>query len=112
MAVFDWAESDRSSIDTTPRVKAVAFGDGYEQRAPDGLNNLAQEFPLSFDDVDNDIGDAIIAFLEARGGYEAFDWTPKWATTAVRVKCPNWSRSIASAVSCNISAKFVRVYEP
>jgi phage-related protein len=112
MAVFDWAESDGSDVGFKTRVNKVRYGDGYEQRAADGLNPVMQSWRLKFDDVDNAIGNDLIAFLIARGGVEAFDWTPKWATTAIKVICEDWNRSIARGDLSNISATFEQRFVP
>lgn len=112
MAVFDWAESSRINLDEQPKVLANRYGDGYEQRAPDGINNLAQVWDLNFEQVDNPIADDIIAFLRARAGVEAFDWTPKWHTVVIRVKCAKWSRGTDGEGLSRISARFEQVFEP
>lgn len=114
MAVFDWAESNKLTLTEQPRVTATRFGDGYEQRSADGLNNLAQVWDLNFEQVDPAVADDILAFLRARGGVEAFDWTPRWATDPIRVKCPKWTRSpegLGDGTS-RITATFEQVFEP
>lgn len=110
--VFLWAESDRSSLSEEPRVKRAKFGEGYEQRQGDGINSTAQQWDLSFEDVDDSIADAIIAFWRTHAGVDSFDWTPKWGTTAIRVTCSKWGRSIAGEGFSNLSAKFEQVFEP
>jgi phage-related protein len=112
MAVFDWAESAKLTLDEEPRVLGAKFGDGYEQRLPDGINNMPQAWDLNFEQVDNAIADDITNFLRARAGWEAFDWTPKWGTVAIRVKCPKWSRSPDGEALSRISARFEQVFEP
>ncbi|MBX3589087.1 MAG: phage tail protein [Ramlibacter sp.] len=112
MAVFDWAESSNLSLEEEPRVNATQFGDGYEQRAADGINALVQRWDLNFEEVDNAIADEIIAFLRARAGVEAFDWTPKWGTVAIKVRCPKWSRSPDGEGLSRIAARFQQVFEP
>jgi phage-related protein len=112
MAIFDWAESDSSGVDYKPRIKSLQYGDGYEQRSADGMNPIAQRWQLKFDDVDNSIANDIIGFLVARGGWQAFDWTPKWATSAIRVVCKEWSRNIARGDLSNITCTFDQRFEP
>jgi phage-related protein len=113
MAVFDWIESAATTLDEEPRVLQTRFGDGYAQRQADGLNPLAQQWSVKFSAVDNANADDLIAFLRARGGVEAFDWTPLWHTAAIRVVCPRWSRSQPTEFGqCDISATFVQVFEP
>ena len=112
MAVFEWAEDDGATEQNTPRTKKIAYGDGYEQRAPDGINNLGQKWELRFSNCDKLHAQAIHDFFVARSGWEAFDWTPKWATAAIKVKCESWSRSVAANDLVNVSATFERVYTP
>jgi phage-related protein len=97
MAVFDWVESPGTQLSEEPVISSTRFGDGYEERAPAGLNPVRQEWNLQFRAIDSEVADAIVAFLRARVsatlGLEAFDWTPLWATTAIRVTCKAWNRS-------------------
>lgn len=52
------------------------FGDGYEQRAPDGANATRQTWSLSFKNVTKTKADQIVAFLASVGSVTAFIWTP------------------------------------
>ena len=110
MAIFDWAEDDGAAEQNTPRAKKLSFGDGYEQRAPDGINNLGQKWDLRFSNCDKLYAQEIHDFLDARAGWEAFDWTPKWATSAIKVKCESWSRTPVAGDLVNVAATFERVY--
>lgn len=112
MAIFDWAEDDGAQEQNAPRVRKIAYGDGYQQSAPDGINNLEQKWDLRFSDCDPVHAQAMHDFFVARNGAEAFDWTPKWATSAIKVKCESWSRSVARHNLVNVSATFERDYKP
>lgn len=112
MAVFDWAESSNLTLDEEPAVTATRYGDGYEQRSADGINPIAQQWSLNFEEVDNAIADDIVTFWRARGGVEAFDWTPKWGTVAIRVKCSKWSRVPDGDGLSRMTATFQQVFEP
>jgi len=92
MATFTYAASYGATVTQAPSVRYIRFGDGYEQRA-------------SFGDAD-----AIIAFLEARAGVDAFDWTPP-SGSAGKWICRSWSRSISSNGANDISARFEEVFE-
>lgn len=73
---FTWVPAVSGLSGTaTLKVRKAQFGDGYAQRAADGLNSRSSSFNLTF------IGDAakisaIRDFLDARAGAEAFYWTP------------------------------------
>lgn len=113
MPTWNWAESSGSSLEEQPRVSESRFGDGYSQRAPDGLNPIAQEWGLQFRECGDLEADQMIAFLRARGGVESFDWTPLWAATPIKVICPRWSRTQGERTGeSDISATFRQVFEP
>lgn len=116
-AVFAWAESAGASAESTPRVASTKFGDGYEQRAPDGLNPIAETYTVPFRGVSRAGGDEIIAFLRAQvspvTGLEPFAWTPLWATQPILVVCRGWTRTQGDQPDeSDISAKFERVHLP
>lgn len=116
MAVFDWVESPGTSLSEEPRVASSRFGDGYEERAPQGLNPIVQRWSLAFREVDDKVAQDIVDFLRARVtalAFESFDWTPLWSTTAIKVVCKKWSRTQPDEHGISdISAAFEQVYEP
>lgn len=57
------------------RILKASFGDGYEQRAGDGLNTRAQSWSLTFNGTEAEV-QPIQDFLDARAGVESFYWTP------------------------------------
>jgi phage-related protein len=61
---------------TTKFITRVAqFGDGYSQSVPDGINNKADSWPLTFTGNSSLIS-PIKAFLDAAQGSTSFNWTP------------------------------------
>lgn len=112
MPTFDWAESPGSSVEYQPRVIATRFGDGYEQRADDGLNPLGEAWDLSFNDCGAAAADQIVAFLRDGMGRKTFDWTPPRATLPRKWKCTSLRRTLGAEIDThNISARFERVDE-
>ncbi len=111
MTTFTWNPDYQASADKQPRIKAVAFGDGYEQRYNDGLNPIRQVWTLSF--VNRDLAEAaaIDAFLIARNGVEAFDWTPPRAVAAGKYVCKQWQRIPTAGPYDTITAVFTQVFE-
>lgn len=102
-------QGEYSSTKTvTPRVNKIAFADGYQQRAPDGLNSIQPEYAMTFKEGINDC-DAIDDFLKARGGVDAFYWTPPRKSSPVVVICETWSRNYSDAGYDSISATFKEV---
>lgn len=117
MAIYDWVESPGTALQERPRVAATRFGDGYQERAPDGLNPITQVWTVQHRNVDDEVADAIVAFLRARitavAGQEAFEWWPPRAAAAIRVTCSDWSRTLGERVDTStITATFEQVHEP
>ena len=91
MATFTWTPSYAPQAEVTPRVRSARFGDGYEQRVVDGLNAQLRAFDLAFNLRTATEVDEIEAFLAARAGAEAFDWTPPFGA-AGKWLCRSWRR--------------------
>lgn len=85
------APSVGSAPDNEVRLLTASFGDGYEQVAADGLNSRRQVWRLTWQTLTKSQADAIVGFLNARGGAEPFDWTPPGEAAAMRFRCPEWS---------------------
>jgi hypothetical protein len=110
VATFTYTEDFGASKKLTPRVKSIAFGDGYSQRVRDGINTNPQTWSLSFSNRTDIEADAIDAFLTARGGYESFDWTP-YGESAGKYVCKEWSKSLDGFNRNTIQAVFEQIFE-
>ena len=103
---------------TTPKVFLAQFGDGYEQRAADGINSIKEEYTLSFNSRKKQEIDAIVSTLEARKGVTSFDFViPSTAANGnlaektIRVVCSTYSQTYDNFDFYSLSATFRRVYE-
>ena len=68
---------DRNLRHTTKsRILKANYGDGYEQRTADGINNIGEEWDLQWTNRTLLESNKILRFLELRQGSEAFDWYP------------------------------------
>lgn len=109
---------DRSlSRASTPRVLTASFGDGYEQRIVDGINNINETFSISFQNRSKAEIDDITAFFVSKGGVTSFDYTipdsnvsPPYETT-VKVVCDSWNTVYVQTDCYTCTANFRRVYE-
>jgi phage-related protein len=100
------------STQTTARVLKAEFGDGYTQRAGDGLNTLPAQVSATWPPMPRATLDAIVSFLEHRRGFEAFAWTVPGEASSRLWTCETWS--IAAAGSTNLftlSATFEQVFD-
>ena len=76
MADYIWTESSGTTEELVPRVVATKFGDGFEQRADDGLNPLAQVWDVVHTDVETVLANEIRDFVKAGLGRVNFNWVP------------------------------------
>ncbi len=71
---FTWTPAYQSSVNNTPKVRLLKYGDGYESRLMDGINNSLISYELKFDQIEINELTAIIHFLTVRTGTESFVW--------------------------------------
>lgn len=110
MATFTWTPSYNSQVDEEPRVLSNSYGDGYQQRVGDGINNNLPKWAVRFDVRELAEAGAIRDFLRARGGVEAFDWTPPLGSAGKWI-CRKWSANASGPMTYDISAVFEQVPE-
>jgi phage-related protein len=97
---------------SSPVVRTVRFGDGYEQRTSLGLNQNPKVYNLTFEVSETD-ADTIETFLDARAADNAsFDFTPPGEASSSKFVCEQWSKSIPYLNRASIQATFREVFEP
>jgi phage-related protein len=111
MATFTYTASYEASENSKPAVHKMQFGDGYEQRLQVGLHTNPKEWSLTFSNRTDAERDAILSFLDARGGTESFDWTPPRGTAGKYV-CEEWQTTLSNCNNNQIRATFRQVFEP
>lgn len=94
-----------------PEIKKLKaeFGDGYRQRAPDGLNHVRYVYELTWEGALASI-DEILLFLDARGAVEAFLYTPVGELLPKTFVCEEWSK-VRSTPLGKLTAKFTQVFD-
>lgn len=98
---------------STPKVHTVTFGDGYEQRVADGINNLTQKMSVAFANRPKAEIDDIVAFFESLGGVSKFRMTidDTNGNETIKVVCKSWQQKWNYDNFYTLSAEFERVYE-
>ncbi len=99
-----------------PRVIKIQFGDGYEQRVQEGINNINQSFSVSFNNRPKAEIDDIMAFLDNKAGTTAFDFTYPDTNASgnertVKVVCEDYTQTYSFDDFYSCTATFRRVYE-
>lgn len=112
MATFpDFDPAPGMTKQSAPRVRAIEFGSGYSQRATFGINQNPKIYDLTFRVSEAD-SDTIEAFLDARAGVEAFDYTPPGESASSKFVCQEWTKTIPFVDRAEINATFVQVFDP
>jgi phage-related protein len=111
MSTFAYVPSFEATEASKPRARKFQAGDGYEQRIRFGLNTNPKEWSLVFSNRDDTERDTILAFLDARGGVESFDWTPPRGSAGKYV-CEDWQTTLSNCNNNQIRATFRQVFEP
>ena len=110
METFSYLPDLQAKATRRPNVKQITFGEGYESRISFGMNTTPEVWALSFLNRDQAEGDAIDAFLSARGAVEAFYWTPPGGTEKIFV-CRTWDKQIVNGSYRSVSCTFEQVFE-
>ncbi|WGE30529.1 phage tail protein [Edwardsiella tarda] len=93
MEMFNWPVKPDMAIRSEPRVSRVAFGDGYEQRRPDGLNNNLRQYDVTFRVLRRE-GGAVEDFFSRHGAVTPFLWTPPYEYRQIKVVCRKWQSRV------------------
>ena len=100
----------------TPRVHIAKFGDGYEQRIGNGINNLEQEYSVAFTTRAKADIDDIVAFFETKAEVTSFDFVVPDSNESgnelsIKVVCSEWNQTWVNDNFYSLDATFRRVYE-
>ena len=104
------------SRNNKPLIFQSKFGDGYEQRIANGINNLTQIFSVTFKTRTKAEIDDIIGFFESTNGVTAFDFTFADSNASgneetVKVYVGDFSQTWEYDDYYTCNATFNRVYE-
>jgi phage-related protein len=112
---FWWKPSYNAKIDNRPRLKINQFGNGYQQRINDGLNNNLVEFNLIFENRNEKETVSILHFLRQRNGQQSFIYnlptiySKSPSNLNTRFICLEWGSSYISYNNYSVEAKFSEV---
>tara|TARA_Y100000361_G_scaffold146489_1_gene156966 strand:- start:23 stop:364 length:342 start_codon:yes stop_codon:yes gene_type:complete len=98
-------------IDARPKITVVSFGDGFEQRLTEGLNQNPLTVSLVFELSQTD-ADTAITFLNARiDDGASFDYTLPSESSTRKFVCSSFPRTIPFLNRVRLSCVFREVFE-
>lgn len=101
---------------STPKVLVAKFGDGYEQRLPNGINSIDETFSATFNNRTKEEIDDITGYLASLKGATSFTYTipdtnESGNEISIKVVCENYSQVYNYGDFYSAMATFRRVYE-
>jgi len=72
------------------RVLRADFGDGYSQRAGDGINVVEEIWDVEWENLNSTEQAALQAQLESARGVDVITWTPHGESVAKKFTIPEW----------------------
>lgn len=112
---FWWKASYATEVSFKPKLIINQFGNGYQQRIKDGLNNNMAEFSVSFQNRSEKEAVSILHFLNERNAQESFVYNMPTiynknnSSLNTRFICPEWTSNYISYNNYSIQAKFFEV---
>ncbi len=106
MATFTWNPAPGASMACKPTVDTTKYGDGYEQRVGIAINSQAEKWSVKFVQYIPEV----LAFVKARNGEEAFNWTNPLGVAGV-YKCAEWKVNHVGGNVFDLSCDFEQVFE-
>ena len=110
------------SRQTTFSLLTAKFGDGYEQRAIDGINSKQENFGLTFKNRDYKEANLIAAFFDSKKGLNfnleitnTKDVESASATDVhetIKVACDSYTLTYITDTVATVTSQLRRVYEP
>jgi phage-related protein len=94
-----------------PRTLFNEFGDGYVQRAADGINSNRLTIELTWGLLTTAQRNELNSFFTARNGHESFDWTLPDTSETLKFICQNWSDSFIEPGLYSMQATFMQVFD-
>jgi phage-related protein len=110
--VFNYIPSRGFARATAVSLREAAFGDGYSQRAPKGVNNVRHTWQLNFENRPDSEANDILAFFETTQGAFHFLWTPPDGSgVQYKIKCSDWSSVNVAYGFQTVSVTFTQVFD-
>jgi phage-related protein len=95
-----------TGVTPTVRVLETDFGDGYGQKAMDGINPVKDVWELSWSNLSPTEAQTAYAFLRAAGGATSFLWTPAFESTPRIWTCKKFKLTPTDPAAQTLTASF------
>jgi phage-related protein len=101
-----------SQVAYKPRILKAQFGNGYAQRAADGLNANPATFTMTMTNLKRTEAQTVNDFFVAQAGYKAFYYTLPGEVTPKKWVCEQWNYTYVDAKIDGVQATLTQVFDP
>jgi phage-related protein len=99
------------SREYSARVLVTQFGDGYRQRAADGINAIGDTYNVGWENITTSEKNTIRDFLVTCAGWDAFVWTAPGDTASQKWTCVTWKETPKGAGYWSFTAVFRKEFD-
>ena len=103
--------SQSSSASTEFRTIKAQYGNGYSQRAPDGINNSVGSWDVSWENVTSGEFGTITTAIEAAKGADYFTWQAPGDSSTKRWIVEKYTKAAMSGDIYSVSASLTQVFD-
>ena len=100
-----------AGAEITYRARVSQFGDGYEQRVPDGINNQRLRVTLLWRVLSATDANTIQVFFSGVRSDAAFFYTLPWESAPRKFRLDSLSRQATGIARASITAQCVEVFD-
>jgi phage-related protein len=112
VAVLTYEPYDTTKVEAKPGTVNVRFGDGYSQRQPSSINNLAELWSLLYADISDDDAQIVEDFFSAHSEGQVITWTPPSEVDPRKFVCRKYSRKYSHYLSSEtVTATLQEVFQ-
>lgn len=104
--------SQQSTRQTIFRTLVSSFGNGYEQRSPDGINNKLVKWDLVWENLTSAEVSSLTTVFDTVGGWDYITYTDPVDSTSKRFKLSDgYSVSPKAGLIFDVSATLIQVFD-
>jgi phage-related protein len=100
-----------SSREYTAKILETKMGDGYRQRAGNGINAIDQNYNVGWENITTTEKNTIRDFLIARAGWDAFVWTAPGDSASSKWTCVTFKETDKGSGYWSFSAVFRKEFD-
>lgn len=93
------------------RVTKTKFGNGYEQRAKDGINNIVDSWSLSWEALNQTDMNSLSSFFDSLGGTSYFTWQAPTDSTVKKWVVSKFSIQVLGGSHYTVNVSIDQVYD-